>query len=45
MLPGFGAYSQLTVTSGLSAAQYVDFLVGAGITYSNVVYTGDAAAI
>jgi len=45
LLPGFGAYSQLTVTSGLTAAQYVDFLVGAGITYSNVVYTGDPGAI
>ncbi len=45
VLPAFGAYSQLTVTSGLTAAQYVDFLVGAGITYSNVVYTGDPQAI
>lgn len=40
--PGFG---QLTVVSGLTAAQYVDFLVGAGITYSNVSYTGDANSI
>lgn len=37
--------AQLTVTSGLTAAQYVDYLVGNGITYSNVVYTGDANAI
>ncbi|PKP04064.1 MAG: hypothetical protein CVU11_06125 [Bacteroidetes bacterium HGW-Bacteroidetes-6] len=37
--------AQLTVTSGLTPAQYVDFLVGAGITYSNVVYTGDVNSI
>ncbi|MDX9931097.1 MAG: choice-of-anchor L domain-containing protein [Bacteroidales bacterium] len=45
LLSVIGGYGQLTVTSGLTAAQYVDFLVGSGITYSNVVYTGDPAAI
>jgi len=44
-LSGYNGFGQLTVTSGLTPAQYVDFLVGAGITYSNVVYTGDPAAI
>ncbi|HPF01407.1 MAG TPA: choice-of-anchor L domain-containing protein, partial [Bacteroidales bacterium] len=42
---GFNSFGQLTVTSGLTASQYVDFLVGSGITYSNAVYTGDPAAI
>ncbi len=39
------ATAQLTVTSGLTAAQYVDYLVGNGITYSNVTYTGDVNSI
>lgn len=45
LLPGIKGYGQLTVTTGLTAAQYVDFLVGAGITYSNAVYTGTANSI
>ncbi len=36
---------QLSVTTGLTATQYVDFLVGSGISYSNVVYTGEPNAI
>jgi gliding motility-associated-like protein len=39
------AKAQLAVSSGLTPAQYVDFLVGNGITYSNVVYTGDVNSI
>lgn len=37
--------AQLTVTSGLTPAQYVDALVGSGVSYSNVSYTGDANSI
>lgn len=44
-LSGFNGFGQLTVTSGLTPAQYVDFLIGSGITYSNVVYTGDPASV
>lgn len=37
--------AQLSVTSGLTPAQYVDFLVGAGISYSNVTFSGDPNSI
>ncbi|MCX7768327.1 MAG: choice-of-anchor L domain-containing protein, partial [Flavobacteriales bacterium] len=39
-----GAWSQLTLTTQ-TANQYVANLVGNGITYSNVVFNGDPAAI
>ncbi|HBG70137.1 MAG: hypothetical protein A2W93_10390 [Bacteroidetes bacterium GWF2_43_63] len=45
LLSGIKGYGQLTVTSNLTASQYVDFLVGSGITYSNAVYTGAATSI
>lgn len=37
--------AQLSVVSGLTPAQYVDELVGVGVTYSNVSYTGDVNSI
>jgi len=45
VLTGLQGFGQLSVVTGQTANQYVDFLVGAGITYSNVVYTGDPSSI
>lgn len=44
-LPVLKGFGQLAVTSGLTASQYVDFLVGTGVTYSNAVYTGHNSSI
>ncbi len=37
--------AQLTVTTGMTPTQYVESLVGGGITVSNVVYTGAPSQI
>lgn len=33
-------YAQLTVTSGLSLTEYVQSIVGQGISFSNITYQG-----
>ena len=38
-------FAQLNVTTGFSPDQYIDKLIGGGITYSNVVYNGHPRAI
>lgn len=39
------AQAQLTVTSGMTASQYVDVLIGNGISFSNAAFVGDPDAI
>jgi hypothetical protein len=36
----FSSLAQLSVTTGLTPSQYVQNLLGAGVSYSNVTYTG-----
>ncbi|NLL28211.1 MAG: hypothetical protein GX259_05390, partial [Bacteroidales bacterium] len=38
-------FAQLTVTTGHTPDEYIDKLIGGGITYSNVTYTGHPRAI
>lgn len=44
-LKGFVSNAQITVNSGLTPNQYVNNLVGAGVSFSNVQYSGDTSGI
>lgn len=45
LLPAFSIEAQITINTGATPLSYVNNLVGAGISFSNVQYFGDAQGI